>query len=145
MDFEARLREAQLKALLDFKMGRGDAPLFFKAGFAQDTESGKPFIFVASDDSQDRLGDSIAADGWDLENFEKNPVFMWVHDYKLPPLGTVPRVWPNGKQLLNTVAWDEADPFAMEIRGKYERKVLRAESVGFRALEYEEQPNGGIR
>ena len=145
MDFEARLREAQLKALQDFKTGRGEAPLFFKAGYAQDAESGKPFTFVASEDSQDRLGDSISAAGWDLANFEKNPVFLWVHDYTRPPLGTVPRVWQDGKQLLNTVAWDEADPFAMEIRGKYERKVLRAESVGFRALEYEEQSNGGIR
>ena len=37
------------------------------------------------------------------------------------------------------VEFDQGDDFAKFIQGKYQRKMLRAQSVGFRALEFEER------
>ena len=145
LEFEKAIREADLQALHDYKRAKGPPPTLYKAGFlAEKQEVDKPFVFVASEESQDRLGDTITAAGWDLVGFKKNPVFLWVHDYWTAPLGTVPKVWIEGRQLLNLVEWDEADEFARQIKGKYERRILRAESVGFRAMEFEENSQGGI-
>ena len=145
IEFEKAIREADLQALHDYKRAKGPPPTLYKAGFLKaEQEVDKPFVFVASEESQDRLGDVITALGWDLAGFKKNPVFLWVHDYWTAPLGTVPKVWVEGRQLLNLVEWDEADEFARQIKGKYERRILRAESVGFRAMEFEENTQGGI-
>ncbi len=142
---EIQAREKDLEDLEDYRRGRGVAPVIYKAGFAKPSEPGQPMVFVASEEAQDRLGDIISVGGWELDTFRQNPVFFWVHDHSRPPIGTVPRVWVERKQLLNTVKWDsEADPFAREIQGKYERRVLRAESVGFRALEFDGTKAGGI-
>jgi len=144
-DFEKYLREADLEALENFTKGIGPAPEIYKAGFVKPSEPGGPMVFVASEETEDRLGDVISADGWALEAFKQNPVFMWAHDHTIAPLGTVPKVWVEGKQLLNMVAWDEADELARFIKGKYERRVLRAESVGFRPTQFEDNgKTGGI-
>ena len=37
--------------------------------------------FVASDESVDRYGDIIRASGWQLDNFRKNPVLLFAHDF----------------------------------------------------------------
>lgn len=146
VELEKRLREADLIALDHYKRGLADAPVIFKASGKLRATEGGIMTFVASEESPDRIGDIIEAKGWELKDFEANPVFMFMHNYTMPAIGTVPRVWIEGKQLLNTVAWDDADPFAQGIHGKYERGVMRAESVGFRALEFQEAGNtGGLR
>lgn len=143
-DFEKRLREAELQSLVDFKTGKADAPVLYRAaGYFKATQENGP-LFVASEESEDRVGDVISITGWDLKQFQANPVFMFCHDYTTAPIGVVPKVWVEGKQLLNTVKWDEEDPLGKFIKGKYERGIMRAESVGFRALEYDALPNGGI-
>ena len=140
--FERQLREADLEALEVFRSGKGEAPVIYKSGFVTDRAPGEPgTVFVASEESADRMGDIIEVAGWELENFQRNPVLMFAHDYRVAPIGTVPKVWvlKGLKQLLNTVSFDEADPLAAFIKGKYDRGVMRAESVGFRALEFELQ------
>ena len=142
--WERQIREADLQALVDYEHGMADAPVLYKAeGYVQADNDG-PMVFVASDEAEDRLGDTIEAGGWDLRNFRQNPVLMYIHDYSVAPIGSVPKVWVAGKQLLNTVIWDEADDLACFIKGKYERKFMRAVSVGFRALEYKRKENNGI-
>ena len=42
--------------------------------------------FVASTNDIDRDGDIIDVDGWNLNEWQKNPVIMWAHDYTLPPI-----------------------------------------------------------
>ena len=85
------------------------------------------------------MGDVIAVAGWSLDNFKKNPVFMLSHDHSGLPIGTVPDVRVEGKQLLSAVKFDSGDANAMLVKGKYERGVMRAVSVGFRALSFEER------
>lgn len=149
-DFEKYLREADLKALDAFKAGRGEAPTIYKAeGAAKAEREGGLQVFVASEESPDRMGDVISVAGWDFKHFKRNPVLMFGHDYRTAPVGIVPKLWVDGKQLLNTVRWDTDDPLAAFLAGKYERGFMRAESVGFRSLEAEpvdgKDPWNGVR
>jgi hypothetical protein len=58
----------------------------------------KRFRFKLSDGSLDRDGDVIDAEGWNVDEYVKNPVVLWAHDLKMPrpafspprPLGSVP-------------------------------------------------------
>ena len=109
---------------------------------------------VASDESLDSHGTVIKADGWDLEQYQRNPVLVWAHktgryDDVQPDdiLGTATVRKQDGK-LLADLHFEEADinPQA----GKVFRKMtsdppsIRMLSVGFVPLEYhEEKADGG--
>src|SRR5512139_109413 len=41
---------------------------------------GNGFEYVLSDASVDRLGDTIAVDGWDLRDFNRNPICLFNHN-----------------------------------------------------------------
>lgn len=143
---EGNERNADLEALDAYKRGRADSPIIYKpygwCRVASDAGQQKDMMFVASEESADRVGDVIKTEGWVLENFKRNPVLMYSHDYSIPVLGTIPNVWTEKKQLLNTVRWDDEDPFARFIKGKYERGFMKAVSVGFKAIDFEEQERG---
>ena len=143
-EFEKRLRETELQSLEDYKAGRVDAPVLYKAIISDRPEEKTDGLttVVASEQSEDRYGDIILVDGWELSNFKRNPVFLFTHNHAIAPIGTVPKVWPDGKQLLASVEWDDLDEFAAFIHGKYDREVMRAVSVGFRALEFENREKG---
>ena len=42
--------------------------------------------FVISNGSIDRDFDTINPDGWNLENYRKNPVVLWNHEWDDPPV-----------------------------------------------------------
>ena len=154
-ELERELREADLEALECFRKGTAAAPVLYKpSGFFIDTaiyyfsvskaaDAGLS-LFVASEESEDRMGDVIEVAGWDTKEFKKNPVFMLNHDYSLLPIGTVPMVKAEGKQLLAGVKWDTEDEMAAFVQGKYQRGIMRAVSVGFRPMEFERE-GGGAR
>ena len=56
--------------------------------------------FVGSTEAQDRDGEVIAASGWGLKNYKKNPVFMWAHRYMDPPIGKAQKVWIENGNLV---------------------------------------------
>src|SRR6201995_6135940 len=56
--------------------------------------------FVASDETVDRYGDIIRASGWQLDNFRKNPVLLFAHDSRQPPVGQVPSIEVVGTELI---------------------------------------------
>ena len=88
--------------------------------------------FVASDETVDRYGDVISADGWQLANFRKNPIFLFLHDYA-EPIGTVPAIKVEGQRLLAGVRFTAPGVSAMAdyCWALVQAKVLRAVSVGF--------------
>src|SRR5947208_1044841 len=43
--------------------------------------------FVISTASVDREGDTVAPEGWVLQEYERNPVVLWAHDGEEPPIG----------------------------------------------------------
>jgi uncharacterized protein len=138
-----RERERILERLDRYERGLDAPPTLYSLGFVSKAgETNEPMTFVASTEEADRSGDVIVQSGWELSSFRKNPVYMWGHDYALPPIGTVPRVWMAGRELRNTVTFDSTDPFAKSVEGKFKRGILKAQSVGFRPLEFEKQQNG---
>lgn len=95
------------------------------------------FSIIASTSAIDRQGDSVDQAGWDLKNFNKNPVLLWAHDYSELPIGKVTsaRV-EKGKLIADFIfASAEANPKAQQIKRLYEEGIVNASSVGFIPLE----------
>ena len=135
-------RERLLEALEAFHQGTGDAPLLRKwsesmpdAGKADQRQ---PMAFVLSTDDVDRHGDVIAADGWRLESYRSNPVFLWAHDYARPVIGRAVDTWMEPHRLLARVEFAPTQ-FAQEVAGLYQAGYQRGVSVGFKPLKYEER------
>lgn len=93
---------------------------------------GDPIVFVASSPGVKRDGRDLEISNWDLENYRKNPVFLWVHDYmgRNLPIGRA-EVTIEGKKMMSSVIFDQADEFARTVEGKYRRGFLNAVSVGW--------------
>lgn len=91
--------------------------------------------FVASTEGIKRDGLEISSAGWQLDNYRKNPVVLWGHDYMTrPPIGRA-EVAIDGDRLVADVTFDRADPFAAEVERKYRAGYLNAVSVGWESLE----------
>jgi hypothetical protein len=95
-----------------------------------DQPAGTPIPFTASTQGIQRDGLDLRASGWRLDNFSRNPVFLWNHDYTAEPLG---RVAPaaTGTVLRAEVVFDQEDERARRIESKYRRGFLSAVSVGW--------------
>lgn len=102
---------------------------------------GRLVTVAASVEVEDRLGDTILAEGWELAAYRRNPVVLWAHQHLSPPIGRSVRTWVGDGRLMATVEFAPT-PFAQEIASLYERGFLSGVSVGFRALESERRRDG---
>ncbi len=104
--------------------------------------------FIGSTADVDRYGDIIEVAGWDLKNFQKNPVILWAHNYGLPPVGTAKKVTKVDKALvfevyfptddeINAAGWPDNMPTPETVYRLCLAGVLRTTSVGFQGLETE--------
>jgi len=105
--------------------------------------------FCFSDGSVDRMNDTIAAAGWDLTDFQANPVALWAHDSSAPPIGGARNVGVEGDRLLGDIEFapPETYAFADTIYRLVLGKLLRAVSVGFLPTRYafvENDPERGF-
>ena len=87
--------------------------------------------FVASTSGEKRDGLDIDQSKWMLDNYRANPVVLLNHDYSSLPLGTASVDVEDGR-LMARVTWDTEDENAKTVRGKYERGMMSAVSVGWR-------------
>ena len=103
-------------------------------------ESDRTLRFVGSDETPDRDNDIIEVTGWKLDEYLKNPVFLWAHNYDQPPVGKAINVSIDAvaKKLLFDVKFATAEeyPFADTIYRLYKGGYLRATSVGFRGIKH---------
>lgn len=118
-----------------------------KATATQDSKN--PWRFILSNESVDRMGDVIEASGWRLSAFKKNPIALWAHDHR-SPIGVWEDIAVQDGVLAATLkmAAHGTSPFINTIRSLIEQRILRAVSVGFRALKAEPLEGskvGGIR
>ena len=137
-----------MEALESYRRGIGDAPLLRKwsAGpgdalgphQGQAQGQGEPMAFVISTDEVDRHGDVIAADGWNLDSYRENPVFLWAHDYARPVIGKAVDIWKEPHSLMAKIQFAPTE-FAQEVASLYEAGYQRGVSVGFKPLTYEER------
>jgi HK97 family phage major capsid protein len=101
--------------------------------------AGDPYTFVMASDSTDRMGDIIEIDGIDLAAFRTNPIALWGHD-SASPIGTWEAVRKIGGQLVGKLrlAAPGTSSLIDRLQLLIEQRILRAVSIGFRALEFSE-------
>lgn len=96
------------------------------------------FTAVASSEIEDRQGEVVAQAGWDLKNFKKNPILLYMHDHT-KPLGKATRVWMDksgAKPVLKFKGMiSTATDYGKAAKQLMEEGILNSFSVGFRALE----------
>jgi len=100
----------------------------------------KGLDFVLSDATPDRYDDIILTAGWKLENFEKNPIALFAHAGSFP-IGSWKNVRVEENALRGTLVLAKEGTSARidEIRQLVEAGILKAVSVGFTPLSYEER------
>lgn len=101
-------------------------------------DDGRSILFTISTASVDRMGDTIAVDGWKLDNFRKNPVVLWGHDSSSLPVARANKVWIEDGKLK---AEAEFTPPGMTrfndtVFDMLKAGFLNATSVGFVPLKY---------
>lgn len=102
---------------------------------------GEEKLFIASDAVEDRQGECIAQEGWDLTNFRANPVIQWAHNPNEPAIATAEKIGfkdINGsKKLVYSPVFHRKTPMSNYIADLVEAGVIKASSVGFKPLEME--------
>lgn len=114
-------------------------------------ESTRTIRFCLSDDSVDRVGDTINPDGWKTGKYMRNPVVLWAHDSHAPPIGRMCQTWVFDDKLMGDVEFIDAETYAfadtvfrMVVSG-----YISAGSVGFLPIKWRfssdaSRPGGSI-
>jgi HK97 family phage prohead protease len=96
---------------------------------------GKRYKFRASSTKPARDGYVIPASEWRLDEYKKNSVVLWAHDYSSAPIGRAVDLHTDPDGLVAEIEFDLQDPRGAEVARKIDDGFLSAMSVGFR-------PNG---
>lgn len=124
-DSQEPIAEARLRASFDteVKAGEGDS---------------RTLMFTISTASVDRMGDTIAVDGWKLDDFRRNPVCLWAHDSGSLPVAKATKVWIESAKLKMDAEFTPAGMarFNDTVFDMYKQGFLSATSVGFMPLKY---------
>ena len=104
-------------------------------------------VFRISDGSVDRDGDIVQPSAWRLDEYRKNPVVLWAHDYRALPVGKCASIAVRDGQLIAAVQWlppgihELADAVARLVKAGY----LTSTSVGFKPLQWTPNRDTGGR
>lgn len=99
---------------------------------------------VVSTEDINSYGTWVRTDGIDLSNFRKNPVMLYNHEryasggYKLP-YGRWENLRVEEGKLLADPIFDEKDPFAVQMKTKFDAGILNAASIGIRVTEWSDE------
>jgi uncharacterized protein len=108
---------------------------------AQIEEKNGRLIAVASSSVEDRHGEKVIVEGWDLKNFKANPVLLWGHDHNEPAIGNAKSIKITGKgstaKLIFEPVFHDITEKARAIKLMFEKGIINSFSVGFRPLEAE--------
>lgn len=90
-----------------------------------------------TDESVDRYGDIVRAKGVRLDNYKKNPVVQFAHNYEEPPVGVSLKTWFD-KETNSVMAWPMFIDDRHDTTGRSElvyrlakANIMRACSIGF--------------
>lgn len=103
----------------------------------------RSITIVGSTEDRDRHGDVVLVSGWILDNYVKNPVFLWGHNYMSVPIGAAKRIVRrrSPKLLEFTIRFPSEEgiyPLADLVFNLYKDRIVNACSVGFIPLKWEE-------
>jgi len=111
--------------------------LFTRAQVKEINEEERSLVGVASTEVMDRDREIIKTEGWELENFRKNPVILLSHEYRQPPIGKA--LWiKKDKNSLKFKAQFAKTQVAEEVFQLYKDGFMRAFSVGFIPKEWKD-------
>lgn len=103
--------------------------------------------FVLTDESINSSGFWIRTAGGDLSQFEKNPLMLWSHmrvwkgtEDEVLPIGNWKDVKVENGVLTGEPYFDEDDLFAVKIKNKVDKGIIRMASVGIRVIETSADP-----
>ncbi len=96
----------------------------------QKAEEDNSAIAWISTDAIDRDKEVMLPKGVNTENFYKNPVVLWAHDYSGTPVGKTQWVKQGRKYIKAKWEWADTEK-AQEIKQLWEGGFLNAVSVGF--------------
>jgi len=105
------------------------------------------YTFTISTGSVDRDHDTIDPNGWKLDNYRKNPVVLFGHQSRQPPIGKAAAVDVRSGSLKADVVFAEPGTYdlADTVRGLVDQDILRATSVGFIPLKWVfDEQRGGV-
>lgn len=116
--------------------------IYTRALIEKDEKGG--MLAVASEEIEDRMGDVVSIDGWDLKNFKKNPLLLWMHNMTVErslPIGYVKNISikeiSGKKKLVFEPVFEEITEFGKTVKKFFEEGLLNAFSVGFIAREFD--------
>lgn len=128
--------------------------------FGDDIEKTRTVRFTISTSAKDRHGTVLNMDGWQLDNFNRNPIVGYQHNVYGDNMCSGPnpddvlgpaRAWMEDGRLMGEVTFETADinPQAEKIFRKVLNGTLRATSVGFLEVgegryEYKKDEKGNI-
>lgn len=112
--------------MTDTRLGYGRAQLD-RGSLVED----QPLTFTASTTELNRHGFALRNAGWRLDNFNANPVVLWMHNPFRPPIGQGRALSKDQKIVLDAVTFDREDELARSIESKFRRGFLNAVSVSW--------------
>lgn len=114
--------------------------LYFKADTPQAGDQENYIIRgVFSTGDEDRQGDVVVQNGWDISEFMLNPVVLAFHDHYQPAIGKIIELGVNVEgNLAGAIQFAAKEyEFAMTMYKLYAGLYMRAFSAGFENLSYE--------
>jgi len=96
--------------------------------------------FISSDETLDRYNEIISASGWNLTNYQRNPVFQNAHQQGdiIHTLGRALTTEIHAGKLVQCIQFaTDINPMAKIAYGLYKGKFLNAVSVGFVPVRWE--------
>lgn len=95
--------------------------------------------FTISTGAVDRDNDTINPEGWKLDNYMKNPVVLFAHDYHSLPVANSLATWVENTKLKSRAKFTPKDmyPFGYMVYQFYREGFMRATSVGFNPFKWQ--------
>ena len=103
----------------------------------EDVKNGILAVSVATDLSEDRDGEVVNPAGLDTNNFMRNPVLLFAHNYRETPIGKILELKKEDNRILFKSQFNLDDPRGKSIFNMFQKGFLNAFSIGFIPKEIE--------
>lgn len=119
----------------DYRAARPAIRAYCERSAVATAEPGTPIPFVAGSEGIKRDGLNLVMAGGKLDNYRRNPVFLWGHDYlgQRLPIGRA-EATVSGREIKALVTFDQRDDFARQVEQKYRDGFLHTVSLGWNPL-----------
>ena len=93
-----------------------------------------------TNDSLNSYGTRVLTDGLDIEQYNRNPVLLWMHQ-RGQVIGTLTDIQKEHGEITGILNFDEASELSQRCKKQWEFGSLRMVSVGIDILEWSNDPN----